>query len=297
MTISSLPTAPSRTDDPVDFVTKADAFIAALPTFQEEANALAVEMNAIAGAVSAGTVIAIPLTFRSSTTDSDPGADGAGSFRLNNAALASVTQIYVDGVDNASTDITGLVDTFEGSTSPNKGQLRLSKNSTNYALYTVTDVTTATGYRKITVTYLSSAGSFSAADVVTMYFTRSGDVGTFSGDLANAAIANIKIATFYQVATLSTTTGTVNIDWSAAQNYKQTEPTGNITYTFTAPPGPCHVQLHILSDGVSTARTFSWPATVKWLGASFLTTATNKNAFINFFYDGTSYWGQGISEV
>lgn len=45
MTISPLPTPPSRQDDPDNFVSKADAFLGALPTFQSEANALAVTVN------------------------------------------------------------------------------------------------------------------------------------------------------------------------------------------------------------------------------------------------------------
>lgn len=45
MTITELPAAPSRSDAPADFITKADAFLAALATFRTEANALAVAMN------------------------------------------------------------------------------------------------------------------------------------------------------------------------------------------------------------------------------------------------------------
>lgn len=50
MTISALPTPPSRSDSPGDFATKADAFLGALPTFATEANALAGEVNADAAA-------------------------------------------------------------------------------------------------------------------------------------------------------------------------------------------------------------------------------------------------------
>jgi hypothetical protein len=44
MTITALPTPPSR-QDPVNFAAQGDAFLAALPTFAEEANALAIAMN------------------------------------------------------------------------------------------------------------------------------------------------------------------------------------------------------------------------------------------------------------
>lgn len=64
MTITALPTPPSRSDDPAGFSAKADAFLAALPTFVTEANATgsaaddaatAAEASAIAAASSASS--------------------------------------------------------------------------------------------------------------------------------------------------------------------------------------------------------------------------------------------------
>jgi len=45
MPITALPTPPTR-QDPANFAVRADAFLAALPAFQSEANALAVDVNA-----------------------------------------------------------------------------------------------------------------------------------------------------------------------------------------------------------------------------------------------------------
>ena len=115
-------------------------------------------------------------------------------------------------------------------------------------------------------------------------------------DMNNNVVQEIKTATFNSQANLATTTGAVSIDWSAAQNYIQTEPTGNITYTFTAPPGVCHVQLLITSDGTSPAVTFTWPASVIWYGSTFAHVA-NKKMLVNFWYDGTNYhamWGKQV---
>jgi len=114
--------------------------------------------------------------------------------------------------------------------------------------------------------------------------------------LANTAVTGFKTATFNSQTTIATTTGAITVDWTSAQNQKQTEPTGNITYTFTAPPGPCHLQLVIDSDGTSTARTFTWPGTVIWMGSTW-TASNNKKAIINFWYDGSSYFAMGTNQV
>ncbi len=119
---------------------------------------------------------------------------------------------------------------------------------------------------------------------------------TGTADFNNGSLTEIKTATFNSQPALTTTTGAVTVDWAAAQNYKQNEPTGNITYTFNAPLGPCHLQLFIDSDGTTTSRTFTWPAAVIWLGTQWTHTA-NKKAVINFWYDGTKYYAMGVSQV
>lgn len=114
--------------------------------------------------------------------------------------------------------------------------------------------------------------------------------------MGNTAISGIKTAVFNGTITNATTTGAVTIDWTAGSFQKQNEPTGTITYTFTAPPGICHLQLLIDSDGTSSAQTITWPGSVIWLGATWTATA-NKKAIINFFYDGTNYYASGMNQV
>ena len=124
------------------------------------------------------------------------------------------------------------------------------------------------------------------------------DANTYTGDqtLGNNHIKTIKTATFNPPPTLTTTTGAVTVDWSAAQNYKQNEPTGIITYSFTAPPGPCHLQLIVESDGTSTAYTHVFPGTVIWYGLTWAQVA-NKRAVLNFWWDGTNYHATGMNQV
>lgn len=121
---------------------------------------------------------------------------------------------------------------------------------------------------------------------------------TFTGDqtLGNNDILTIKTATFNSQTTIATTSGAITLDWNTAQNQFQTEPTGTITYTFTAPPGPCHLQLIINSDGTSTAQTINWPGTVVQYGTIWAG-ANNKKAVINFWYDGSSYHMIGTNQV
>jgi hypothetical protein len=113
--------------------------------------------------------------------------------------------------------------------------------------------------------------------------------------MSNSNVTTIRTATFNSQVNLVGTSGSIAIDWSAAQNYRQPEPTGTITYTFTAPPGPCHLQLFIDSDGISTAQTVNWPGTVSFLG-SVWAGANNKKAVINLWYDGTNYFAIGTNQ-
>ena len=58
-TITPLPTPPSRSTDPTNFATEADAFVAALPAFATQANAQAAYLDDLAVQVDAEAAIAI----------------------------------------------------------------------------------------------------------------------------------------------------------------------------------------------------------------------------------------------
>lgn len=120
--------------------------------------------------------------------------------------------------------------------------------------------------------------------------------GKLSPNIGNTPITNLKTVSFYQQTAITATTGSITVDWTTAQNQKQTEPTGTITYTFTAPTGPCHLQLIIDSDGTSTPQIINWPASVIWVGSTW-SADTNKKAVINFWYDGTNYYAIGANQV
>lgn len=85
------------------------------------------------------------------------------------------------------------------------------------------------------------------------------------------------------------------IDWSAGNNQKSTL-TGNVTYTFTDPPGPAHVTLKMVQDPTGT-RTVTWPAEVKWAGDTEPSWVTDADAvnLVFCYFDGSNYHCSAIT--
>lgn len=80
------------------------------------------------------------------------------------------------------------------------------------------------------------------------------------------------------------------IDWKLGNKQKSTF-TGNCTFTFTAPTKPCSLILECVQDG--TARTITWPSTVKWSGgtAPTFTGTSGRSDIVTFYWNGTVYYG------
>jgi hypothetical protein len=117
-------------------------------------------------------------TYNSTTTDSDP---GSGTMRLNNGTHSSATFAYVDNLDGAGATITTWLDALDDSTQSNhKGYLRIQKASDPaiYREYVVTGaIVDGTGYRKIPISHVASAGVLSSSDTVVVTFSRTGNAG------------------------------------------------------------------------------------------------------------------------
>ena len=125
---------------------------------------------------------------------------------------------------------------------------------------------------------------------------------TMSGgkiDMSSEAIDNIKSATFIAEVDNGDSGTSKTIDWGAGQKQKVTM-TGNCTFTFTAPLGPCNLVLKLIQDGTGSH-------TAAWTGGSTnvdfpagtvptLTAAGSSVDIISFYYDGTNangtYYGQ-----
>ena len=134
-------------------------------------------------------------------------------------------------------------------------------------------------------------------DAATGDFSGAVDIGgtlTLSGgdmDASDQNIANIKTATFVDEHDNSSSGTSDTIDWREGLKQKTTM-TGNCTYSFTAPAGPCNLILTCYQDG--TVRTITWPSNVKWPGgtAPTFTGTNNIRDIVAFYYDGTDYFGQ-----
>lgn len=80
------------------------------------------------------------------------------------------------------------------------------------------------------------------------------------------------------------------LDWATSYAKKSTL-TGNVTYTFSNPTAGASYVLRLLTGAGSF--TVTWPAEVNWSSeqGAPTTTAASKMILINFYYDGTDYWG------
>lgn len=115
----------------------------------------------------------ITYAFSSATADADP---GAGFIRFNNASLASVTTLYLDEIDAAGGTISGWLDSFDdGGSAGDRGAIALqTADGGGFLIGRVTgSVIDGTGYRKISVTVLSSGGAFTDLEPVLVSFSRS----------------------------------------------------------------------------------------------------------------------------
>lgn len=128
-----------------------------------------------------------PFAFDDGTTDADP---GSGNLRFDDADLTAVTEIYISTDTSASSDITDFLDALDDSSSVNRGTIQISKPADPgvFALFTAGVVTSASGYRKIAVSYVDHSGTFTDGDIIAFNFSRSGDKGDTGDDGTDAGI-------------------------------------------------------------------------------------------------------------
>lgn len=145
----------------------------------------------------------ISYLFATATAAADP---GSGLLRLNNAAFASVTSVYIDNLNSAGADLSAwLASLDDGGSASDRGNLLItSQGGTNFVLLRLTgSVVDNTGWRTLSVTVLGSAGAFAADEVLSLSFQGrgvDGVNGTMTGPGANTVNG--------QFAVFSSSTGT-----------------------------------------------------------------------------------------
>lgn len=129
--------------------------------------------------------VAIQLVFDSEITDSDP---GDGRLRFDDTVSNTVAWIYISDEDRFANIIREWVDALGNSSSDVKGRLRLvsTDNPSRWAEFDVTDVPTDdTGYKKIPVTSVLITDQFDNDEVLTLFFSPTGDKGETGTDGAD----------------------------------------------------------------------------------------------------------------
>jgi len=163
---------------------------------------------------------ALSYKFTSSTSDADP---GNGNIALNNASSTGTTTIFIDNVDSlSSADMTQFISLLSGGNNPSSilGTVTLRKATFPeiFAQYSVTAVTNASGYQKLTVVNkgASAAAPFTSGDSLLVDIMLSGDKGDI-GDLPSGAgtgnvfssLTSTTVASGTVMKTVSTTSGTL----------------------------------------------------------------------------------------
>ena len=134
------------------------------------------------------------LVYDSITADADP---GDGEFRFNHATPASATFAYIDLADHYGVSITAWLEVLDDSTTTGtRGFLRFTKvnlESVWYEYAITGAVTTATGYRKIPISYIAGAGTPTNGNHFAVTFSRTGNIGS-SASLADGDKGDIVVS-------------------------------------------------------------------------------------------------------
>ena len=90
----------------------------------------------------------------------------------------------------------------------------------------------------------------------------------------------------------------ITIDYAANGNAQNVTLTNNCTFTFTDPPGACHLTFLMDQDGVG-GHAVTWPVVVLWQNATepVWTTGANDRNIAFFYFDGGRYFASGLVDV
>ena len=125
-----------------------------------------------------GASAGVKWSFITGTTDSDP---SSGNFKFNSAVPLTVTNIYVSNTDKISASQFDWIGSWDDSTSATKAHIIISgeSESKNYVFAINGSVTSASGYYKVPVAYVSGSTAIPTnASNMLFVVTRSGNQGS-----------------------------------------------------------------------------------------------------------------------
>lgn len=126
--------------------------------------------------------------WNTSVVDGNPGNATA---RANNLNLSLATQIYINDTSVGGANLEAFWNSLANSTNTDKGTLQLTRLADkSTATFTVTGVTDASGYTKISVSGHSGATAFADGVQMSLQFSRTGNKGADglgTGDVSAAA--------------------------------------------------------------------------------------------------------------
>ena len=198
-------------------VTDASGYTKLALTYIDGAGALADEDKVFLSFSASGEDGAIPgyyYKFDTGTSDADP---GAGEIAFNNGTYASATEIYIDDADSNGASTATDVQSWGGSTSTIKGFLHIGdiNDSSTYARFKITAaVSDESGYNKITVAHLASNNTFSAADELSVHYTRTGLKGDTGATGSTAGTSGLGMT--WDNSTADADNGAGKIAWNHA---------------------------------------------------------------------------------
>lgn len=155
MPITALPPPPARKDLPEVFVPKVDAFLAALPLFVSEANAVEAAVDADAANALADAASALASRNAAQASQTAAANSAAQALAAPNTSGTSVSNVAIGLGGQAFTTQVGKA------FAPGQQVVAVSNASPdNYMLGTVTSYVSGTGALQLNVTVVRGAGTF-----------------------------------------------------------------------------------------------------------------------------------------
>jgi hypothetical protein len=303
-TLTSLPTAPARTDAPATFISRADAFLAALITFQTEMNTSigefntdfgTVNTNASNAATSESNAATSASNASSSASDASTYASNASTYASNSASSAASAEAAWDQFDDTYLGQKASDPTVDNDGNPlATGAFYFNTTSNVMRVYNgsawqdVAAIATTITLSQVT-DVTATAAEVNYLDITTL--------GTSEASKAVTADAN-GVVTFdngitEEFTTVTSSSGAATIDLQAGTNFAITLSEAT-TFTFSnAPTGNATAfTLKVVQDASASSYSITWP-TLKWPSATAPTLTATASAidYFVFLYDGSGWYG------